>query len=198
MSNFLEIQPGISLHYQTFGNPSAIPVLFVHGGPGACCEDYQNINQKFFNTANYYVIEVDQRGTGKSQPSVRDNHTNMQHYLDITITQMSSDFELLRKHLNITKWLVFGGSWGSTLGLDYACTYPSVCLGLILRGIFLNTKAEHDAIYARKSFTNDVRRLKEFDIFHELALKEDDKLEPNDSKYSSERERASRIWKHCS
>ena len=181
MSNFLEIQPGISLHYQTFGNPSAIPVLFVHGGPGACCEDYQNINQKFFNIANYYVIEVDQRGTGKSKPSVRDNHTNMQHYLDITITQMSSDFELLRKHLNITKWLVFGGSWGSTLGLDYACTYPTVCLGLILRGIFLNTKPEHDAIYARKSFANNVRRLKEFDIFHELALKEDDKLDQNDS-----------------
>ena len=81
---------------------------------------------------------------------------------------------------------MFGGSWGSTLGLDYTQTYPTRCLGLILRGIFLNTKAEHDAIYARKSFAGNERRLQEFDTFFELAQKEASRrneppLDPNDS-----------------
>lgn len=65
---------------------------------------------------------------------------------------MSADFDLVRQTLGIEKWLVFGGSWGSTLGLDYAERYPERCLGVILRGIFLSTKAEFDAIYARDSF----------------------------------------------
>jgi len=85
---------------------------------------------------------------------------------------MSADFELVRKSLGIDKWLVFGGSWGSTLGLDYALTYPDVCLGLILRGIFLNTVAEMEAIYCRKAFAGNARRLAEFDTFFELAARE--------------------------
>jgi proline iminopeptidase len=189
----LEVDQSIHVWYQTWGNPEGIPVLFVHGGPGACVADYQNINRHFFESERYYVVEVDQRGTGKSQPSVREDYTHMKHYLTISIAQMSLDFEKVRRHLCISEWLVFGGSWGSTLGLDYCQRYSSVCLGLILRGIFLNTKPEHDAIYARKSFTSegDGRRLQEFDTFFELAEKyvEEKKtkenanlpLDPNDS-----------------
>ena len=69
----------------------------------------------------------------------------------------------MRKALGVDKWLVFGGSWGSTLGLDYALTYPHVCLGLILRGIFLNTPAEMEAIYCRSAFVGNARRLAELD-----------------------------------
>ena len=116
----------------------------------------------FFDPALFFVVEVDQRGTGSSQPSVRDSHTHMQRYLDISIAQMSADFETARAHLGIERWLVFGGSWGSTLGLDYAERYPSRCLGLIVRGIYLNTKPEFDAIYSRSPFLNNARRLAEF------------------------------------
>ena len=116
----------------------------------------------FFDPALFFVVEVDQRGTGSSQPSVRDSHTHMQRYLDISIAQMSADFETARAHLGIERWLVFGGSWGSTLGLDYAERYPSRCLGLIVRGIYLNTKPEFDAIYSRAPFLNNARRLAEF------------------------------------
>ena len=76
--------------------------MFVHGGPGNCVADYQDINAKFFDLNKFYVIEVDQRGTGRSKPSVRDDWSNMQYYLDISIQQMSEDFEKLRKHLKRT------------------------------------------------------------------------------------------------
>ena len=120
-------RPELSLWYRTWGNSSGIPVLFVHGGPGACVADYQDINVKFFNPAKYFVVEIDQRGTGKSQPSVRDGHQHMQLYLDICLAQMSKDFEHIRQHLKIHSWLVFGGSWGSTLGLDYCQRYIKTC-----------------------------------------------------------------------
>ena len=86
----------------------------------------------------------------------------MERYRDISIAQMSADFEKVREHLQIPQWLVFGGSWGSTLGLDYAERYASVCLGLIIRGIYLNTKPEFDAIYSRSPFLSNARRLAEF------------------------------------
>lgn len=98
--------------------------------------------------------------------------SNMKFYMHISIDKMSDDFEHLREHLKIEKWLVFGGSWGSTLGIDYAERYPDRCLGIIVRGIYLNTKAEFDAIYARSSFDGNERCLNEFDIFFELASQE--------------------------
>jgi len=168
----LDMGGGVSIWYREWGNPQGIPVLFVHGGPGQCVADYQNINEKFFEPDRFRVVEVDQRGTGKSLPSVRDDFKNMQYYLDISIEQMSNDFEKIRKKLSIEQWMVFGGSWGSTLGLDYAERFPERCLGLILRGIYLNTEAEFDAIYARKSFEGNDRRLAEFDTFFALAEKE--------------------------
>jgi len=91
--------------------------------------------------------------------------------MNISISQMSADFEQIRESLGIEKWLVFGGSWGSTLGLDYAERYAERCLGLIVRGIFLNTADEFDAVYARKSFANNPRRLQEYDTFFEGVAK---------------------------
>ena len=168
----LEVGKGISLWYRIWGNPDGTPVVFVHGGPGQCVADYENVNSRFFDANLFRVIEVDQRGTGLSEPSVRDDFRHMASYSDISIAQMSTDFELVRTTLGIDRWLVFGGSWGSTLGLDYALTYPEACLGLILRGIFLNTVAEMEAIYTRKAFAGNDRRLAEFDTFFELAANE--------------------------
>jgi proline iminopeptidase len=184
----LDIGNGLKLWYHTWGNREGIPVLFVHGGPGNCVADYKGVNAHFFEPERYFVVEVDQRGTGNSTPSVREGHEHMKHYLDISIDKMSTDFEKVREKLEIEKWLVFGGSWGSTLGIQYAEDFPARCLGLIVRGIFLNSKAEHDEIFARESFEKEgsERQLKEFDIFFEPAREELRKksslvLNPNDS-----------------
>ena len=90
-------------------------MVFVHGGPGQCVADYNDVNSRFFDEALFHVVEVDQRGTGLSQPSVRDDYRHMAKYADVSIEQMSNDFELVRKAVGVDKWLVFGGSWGSTL-----------------------------------------------------------------------------------
>ena len=127
----------IQLWYRTWGNKKhGIPVLFVHGGPGNRVADYQDINAKFFDLNKFYVIEVDQRGTGRSKPSVRDDWSNMQYYLDISIQRDERRFREIKKALKDTSLAGFGGSWGSTLGLDYAERYPKCCLGLIVRGIY--------------------------------------------------------------
>lgn len=187
--------PKIQLRCRLWGNrASGVPVLFVHGGPGNNVNSYDKVNPDIFDCSTFFVVEIDQRGCGKSQPSVLDpNHgvANMQLYRDISLPQMSADFEVVRKELQIDKWLVFGGSWGSTLGLDYAIRFPDRCLGLIIRGIFLGTPEEHDELYARKTFAGsdtDARRfqLKQFDTFHQFASKEVERrqeapLGPNES-----------------
>jgi len=182
----------IKVWYRVWGNPAGIPVLFVHGGPGNCVAHYKDINADFFDRNDYYVVEVDQRGTGKSTPSVQDltpvedevlgtinaGVRNMVYYRDISIQQMGADFEHVRKALGIENWLVFGGSWGSTLGLDYAVRYPKVCLGLIVRGIFLSIEEEMDdvftgtAIRALATKLDDGRYQREFDVFFEVADRE--------------------------
>jgi proline iminopeptidase len=174
---------------RTWGNPrTGIPVLFVHGGPGNAISDYGTSNAHFFDAAKFFVVEVDQRGTGRSRPSVRESCRNMKHYTSISIGQMSHDFEVIRKHLNIDRWLVFGGSWGSTLSLDYGMRYPDRVLGLIIRGIYLNTKQEFDAVYTRNAFLDQPKRLQEFDAWFERAQERSRKdgdgslLDPNDPK----------------
>lgn len=114
------------LHVEECGNPEGIPVLFVHGGPGAGCEAY---HRRFFNPASYRIILFDQRGAGRSTPHAELEHNTTQALVD--------DIEAIRNLLGIEQWLVFGGSWGSTLSLVYAETHPERVLGLILRGIFL-------------------------------------------------------------
>ena len=115
-----------TLYIEECGNPSGLPVLFLHGGPGAGCEP---MHRRFFDPQRYRIVLFDQRGSGQSSPhaELRDN----------TTWHLVADIEKLREHLNIDRWVVFGGSWGSTLALAYAETHPDRVLGLILRGVFL-------------------------------------------------------------
>ncbi|MGE0079810.1 MAG: prolyl aminopeptidase [Thiohalomonadaceae bacterium] len=114
------------LHVEECGNPHGLPVVFVHGGPGAGCEPW---HRRFFDPARYRIVLFDQRGCGRSAP-----HAS----LEANTTQaLVADMERIREHLGIERWVVFGGSWGSTLGLVYAETHPERVLALVLRGIFL-------------------------------------------------------------
>ena len=173
--HMLDIGGGLSLWYRTWGTrATGIPVLFVHGGPGNAISDYGHTNANFFEAEKYFVVEVDQRGTGKSQPSVREDCRNSRFYADISIDKMSQDFELLREELGFEKWLVFGGSWGSTLSLDYGTRYPQRCLGLILRGVYLNTVSEFNDVFSREPYVEhkNTKRLREFDTWFEMAARE--------------------------
>ncbi len=114
------------LYIEESGNPNGIPVVFLHGGPGAGSEAFQ---RRFFDPQRYRIILFDQRGCGKSTP-----HAEL---AGNTTGHLVADIETIREHLGIERWLVFGGSWGSTLGLVYAETHPERVLGLVLRGIFL-------------------------------------------------------------
>lgn len=123
---FLPVSDNHRLFVKEFGNPEGIPAVFLHGGPGAGCENY---HARFFDPEKYRMVLFDQRGAGLSTPhaSLEENHTQA----------LIDDIELLRKHLHIERWVVFGGSWGSTLALAYAQVHSSKVLGLVLRGIFL-------------------------------------------------------------
>lgn len=114
------------LYVEQCGNPKGQPVLFIHGGPGAGCSAN---DRRFFDPEKYLIILFDQRGCGRSLPfgSLDNNETS----------SLVADIEVIRRHLNIKKWHVFGGSWGSTLALVYAQTHPTAVLSLVLRGIFL-------------------------------------------------------------
>ncbi len=122
----LAVDPPHLLHVEECGNPRGLPVLFVHGGPGAGCEDY---HRRFFDPERYRIILFDQRGAGRSTPHAELNGNTTQHLV--------ADMERIREHLGIEHWVLFGGSWGSTLSLVYAETHPNRVLGLVLRGIFL-------------------------------------------------------------
>ena len=121
------------IYWETSGNPDGIPVLFVHGGPGSGTSPRQ---RQFFDPARYRIILFDQRGSGRSTP-----HGEL---ADNTTPHLIADMEALRVQRGIERWLVFGGSWGSTLTLAYAEAHPDRCLGLVLRGIFLCRKREID------------------------------------------------------
>jgi proline iminopeptidase len=122
-----------TMYWEQCGNPQGVPILFLHGGPGAGATP---THRRFFDPAHYRIVVLDQRGAGRSQPlgSLRENTTNA----------LIADIETLRRHLGIDRWAVFGGSWGSTLALAYAEAHPERCRGLVLRGIFLCRKSEID------------------------------------------------------
>ena len=122
-----------TLYWEECGKPDGVPVLFLHGGPGAGLSPQ---HRRFFDPAHYRVILFDQRGAGKSTP--------LGEWRDNTTPLLIADIERLRLQFGIEKWLVFGGSWGSTLALAYGQAHPDCCLGFILRGIFLCTDAEID------------------------------------------------------
>jgi proline iminopeptidase len=114
------------LYVEECGNPQGLPVVFLHGGPGAGCEPY---HRQFFDPNAYRIVLFDQRGSGRSTPHAEVSGNTTQ--------ALVADIERVREHLGVDRWVVFGGSWGATLGLVYAETYPDRIRGLILRGIFL-------------------------------------------------------------
>ena len=123
---FLQVDETHRLYIEESGNPEGIPAIFLHGGPGANSESY---HRRYFDPEKYRIILFDQRGCGQSTPhaSLKDN----------TSHDLVQDIERIRAVLEIKQWVVFGGSWGSTLALLYAEKYPAHVLGLVLRGIFL-------------------------------------------------------------
>jgi len=120
-----------TLYWEECGNPEGIPVVFLHGGPGSGTEEGHRC---YFDPAAYRIVLFDQRGCGKSTP-----HSSLN---ENTIWDLVADIEKLRLFLEIEKWVVFGGSWGSTLALCYAETHPKQVLALIVRGIFLGRKKD--------------------------------------------------------
>ena len=132
-SGHLPVDARHTLYWEECGNPQGVPVLFLHGGPGAGLSPR---HRQFFDPEHYRIVLFDQRGAGRSTPlgEVRDNSTPL----------LVQDIEQLRQMLGIAQWLVFGGSWGSTLALAYGQAHPGRCTGFVLRGIFLCTPAEVD------------------------------------------------------
>jgi proline iminopeptidase len=127
----LAVGDGHTLYVEECGNPGGLPVIFLHGGPGAGLSRY---HRRFFDPARYRIVLFDQRGAGQSTPfaSLEAN----------TTPHLVADIEKIRAHLGIERWLVFGGSWGSTLALAYAEAHPDRVTGLVLRGIFLGRPEE--------------------------------------------------------
>lgn len=121
-----------TLHVEECGTPDGIPVVFLHGGPGAGASP---THRRFFDPARYRIVLIDQRGSGRSTP-FGELHDN-------TTAHLVADIEAVRAHLGIARWLVFGGSWGSTLALAYAQTHPQRATGLIVRGVYLGRAEEN-------------------------------------------------------
>jgi len=132
----LDVSDLHSIFVEESGNPNGKPVIFLHGGPGGGIDPSY---REYFNPEKWRIIMFDQRGCGQSLPyaEIREN----------TTWDLVEDIEKIRKYLNIDQWVVFGGSWGSTLSLAYSQTHPDSCKALILRGIFLVRKKEIDWFY---------------------------------------------------
>jgi proline iminopeptidase len=133
---YLQVSSLHELYVEQSGNMNGIPVVFLHGGPGGSCEP---AHRRFFDPEKYRIILFDQRGCGKSRP-----HASLQQN---TTQDLIQDIEKLRLKLGVDQWVVFGGSWGSTLALAYAESYPDRVLGLVLRGIFLCRPQDIDWFY---------------------------------------------------
>jgi proline iminopeptidase len=129
--DYLKVSDLHTLHFQEAGNPKGKPIVFLHGGPGGGIE---GVYRQYFDPQLWRIVLFDQRGCGRSTPhaELREN----------TTWDLVADIEKLREHLGIEKWVVFGGSWGSTLALAYSQTHPERVRGLILRGIFLLRRKE--------------------------------------------------------
>jgi proline iminopeptidase len=132
----IEVDSLHKLYVEECGCTGGEPIVFLHGGPGAGCESY---HRRFFDPTKYRIILFDQRGCGRSSP-----HAELKNN---TTWDLVADMEVIRQHLNIEKWSIFGGSWGSTLALTYAETHVERVRGLILRGIFLARKQDVDWFY---------------------------------------------------
>ena len=135
-TEYLNVSDIHEIYYELCGNPKGNPVFVLHGGPGGRCTPYY---RRFFNPEKFLIVLFDQRGSGKSKPlgEIRQNSTQ----------DLIKDIEKLRVHLNLDKIVIFGGSWGSTLGLTYAEKYPNNISGMVLRGVFTATEKEMYHIY---------------------------------------------------
>ncbi|AOV18185.1 prolyl aminopeptidase [Acidihalobacter aeolianus] len=122
----LEVDDRHTLYVEECGRPDGLPVVFLHGGPGSGCEAW---HRRFFDPAIYRIVLFDQRGSGRSTP-----HAEL---TDNTTAHLVADIERIREYLEIDRWVLFGGSWGATLGLAYAEAHPERVRGAVLRGIFL-------------------------------------------------------------
>ncbi len=135
-TGMLQVSDIHSLYFEESGNPTGQPVVFLHGGPGGGTD---GSFRRFFDPAHYHIILFDQRGAGKSTP-----HASLD---ENTTWDLVNDIELVREQLGIEQWMVFGGSWGSTLALAYCEEHPDRVTHIILRGIFLLRKSEIDWLY---------------------------------------------------
>ena len=132
----LAVDHGHELYVEESGNPAGKPVIVLHGGPGAGSSPRQ---RRFFDPERYRIVLMDQRGCGRSTP-----HASVDHN---TTWDLVADVERVREHLGVDRWMVFGGSWGSTLALAYAETHPARVTELVLRGIFLLRRSELAFLY---------------------------------------------------
>ncbi|MGJ8691558.1 MAG: prolyl aminopeptidase [Thalassotalea sp.] len=132
----LAVGDGHEIYVECSGNPDGLPVIYCHGGPGAGCSEGL---RRYFDPEKYHIILFDQRGCGRSTPSPSIEHN--------TLVDLIADMEKIRYYLTINKWLVCGGSWGTTLALAYGIEHAEHVSGFILRGIFLGTQEEYEWLY---------------------------------------------------
>ncbi|HEY1620717.1 MAG TPA: prolyl aminopeptidase [Streptosporangiaceae bacterium] len=146
-TGMLEVSGGHSLYWETVGNPSGAPAVFLHGGPGSGCRPG---SRQIFNPSGYRAVLFDQRGSGRSRPLASDPDADLSTN---TTQHLLADIERLRDHLGIERWVVAGGSWGVTLALVYAQRHPERVVALVLGAVTSTRRLETDWI------TQDMRRI---------------------------------------
>ena len=178
-----------TIHVEESGNINGKPVIFLHGGPGGGIEP---VYRQYFDPEKWRIIVFDQRGCGQSTP-----HAELQ---ENTTWDLIADIEKIRHHLEIDKWVVFGGSWGSTLSLSYAITHPDRCKALVLRGIFMIRKKEINWFYQDgtsniypDAWEHYLRPIPE-DERHDLVAAYYKRLTSNDDSVRIEAAKAWSIW----
>ena len=178
-----------TIHVEESGNINGKPVIFLHGGPGGGIEP---VYRQYFDPEKWRIIVFDQRGCGQSTP-----HAELQ---ENTTWDLIADIEKIRHHLEIDKWVVFGGSWGSTLTLSYAITHPDRCKALVLRGIFMIRKKEINWFYQEgtsniypDAWEHYLRPIPE-DERHDLVAAYYKRLTSNDDSVRIEAAKAWSIW----
>ena len=178
-----------TIHIEESGNINGKPVIFLHGGPGGGIEP---VYRQYFDPEKWRIIVFDQRGCGQSTP-----HSELQ---ENTTWDLIADIEKVREHLEIDKWVVFGGSWGSTLSLSYAITHPDRCKALVLRGIFMIRKKEINWFYQDgtsniypDAWEHYLRPIPE-DERHDLVAAYYKRLTSNDDSVRIEAAKAWSIW----
>ena len=155
----LDVGGGDLVYWEVCGNPRGKPALVLHGGPGSGCTPW---HRRLFDPAGYRVVLFDQRNCGRSKPHASDPDIDL---VGNTTARLIADIELLREHLGIERWLVLGGSWGSTLALAYAEQFPDRVTEMILFGVTTGRHAEFDWIFRgglAEAFPHQWRRLKDY------------------------------------